>query len=171
MPQLVSMTPVVALFASDGVGWRGVVGPVVSEGTSSAAVQQDISISLLLMGGSEGLSFEYSNVTVWCGEDNMQSAEVRSRARAAFLEDGPSEFSAGNALPVGLDVSAQDGPPDFASSPVQAGSYRPDRDQEAGGDCAAAEEPGTPPDGGRGTRKLVLKSAIGGCAGMDSTQA
>lgn len=155
------MTPVLAAFASDGFGWRGVVGPVVSEGTSSAAVQRHVAIVLLLPDGSQGLFFEYTNVTVWCGQSSMQSAKARHKALAAFIEQGPASESA---LPVGIDLGTRTGPPDFASSPVQAGSYLP-------GDVQGAEVPGAPPDGDEGASRLVLGSTVGGCIGMVSTSA
>lgn len=151
--QFVSMTNLLPTFASFGDGWRGEVGPVVSVGASLAAVQNDVALNLFLPGGVQGLTYKLTNVTVWCGKDDKQSAQARSNAHDAFVEQGPSEPQSANRLPNGSDISTVSGRPDFTFSPVQAGSSR-------SGGLSQAESDGDD------TQQVVVGSAGAGCIGM-----
>lgn len=162
MLQLVAMTPLLATISvygeAYGGGWRGVVGPVITEGESSAAIQNDVALNLLLPDNSLGLYFDFSNVTVWCGEDNAQSAEVRSKARIAFIEQGPSPAGQQSSIPT-LTAS---GSPGF-SSPVQAGSKWPGQDSTTD----SPPPPSSQTSDSDNTRKLVIGSVVGGSLGMN----
>jgi hypothetical protein len=141
--QLVAMTPLLPSYAASDKGMRGVVGPVVLEGSASAAVQNDVAFRLRVTGGDGGLLFDYTNVTVWCGTDSMQTAGLRQRARFAFVRQGPVQ--AGQARLAG--------PPDFATSGIQPGSMQASDFSEQ--------------MSGKVSTKLVLALSMGACCGTN----